>query len=321
MKHESTEAPTPPGQAGHAAETNNNPIPGAISRRKAMAGSLGGLLLGALGTRKAAAQTPRPLLQLGGVCEGSLLQLRPNDAAVFMQKMLSQSPAFRSLRDYFVSKHGMSFILTRAKVFVYVAPPVAATSDGTVPAPIPNIIGILPSFKPVNRTDASHEAAGIVVHNNGGATATLVKVSHNPFIVTEYAAHELDPDDLSRVIVSPIGAAELEKLSVEEAAKVMGVPKVFERNVDPSASSPIAADAATLYSMALQAILRDEYARPLYPQDGLNALLRQASLGVKLSQVHFQRYSVALGKGGYCSCTCCNGCTTTSFSLKLEIRL
>lgn len=285
-----------------------------------MAGGIGGMLLGALGARKVAAQTPQPLLQLGGVCEGSLMQLRANDAAVFMQKMMVQSPSLKVLRDYFVSKHGMAFILTRAKVFMYVAPG-AASSDGTVPPPVPNIIGILPSFKPVNRTDASHQAAGIVVHHNGGAMATLVDVAHNPFSVTSYAACEVDPDDATQVIVSKIGAAELDRLSVEEAAKMMGVPKVFERNVDPLAATPSASDSATMYSMALQAILRDSYARPLYPADGLASLLGQASLGVKLSQVHFQRYSLALGKGGYCSCTCCNGCTTTSFSLKIEVRL
>lgn len=248
------------------------------------------------------------------------MQLRPNDAAVFIQKMMAQSAALRSLRDYFVSKYGMSFILTRAKVFMYVAP-AAAASDGTVPPPVPNIIGILPSFKPVNRTDASHQAAGIVVHHNGGAMATLVDVSHNPFAVTSYTACEVDPEDVSRITESKIGAAELERASVEEAARMMGVPKVLESGIDPMAAPPTAADSAALYSMSLQAILRDAYARPLYPADGLASLLGQASLGVKLSQVHFQRYSLAIGKGGYCSCTCCNGCTTTSITIKLPIPL
>jgi hypothetical protein len=112
----------------------------------------------------------------------------------------------------------------------------------------------------------------------------------------------------------------LEKLSVEEAARVMGPPKIFERNVNPNSPTPSQADSTAMVAMALQMILRDSYARPLYPQEGLNSLLAQASLGAKLSSVHFQRYSATLRSGFYCSCTCCNGCTTTSFTLDISVR-
>lgn len=294
---------------------------GSMTRRRAMAGGMSGLLLGALGAKSASAQgvptgtAPQPLLQLGGVCEGTLMMLKPADAAAYMEKMLVKSPAFLALRDHFVKAEGMAFILSRAKVFMYVAPTLDATAVAS-----PNIIGIVPSFKPVNRSDEFHEAAGIVVHHNGGAMATSVRVSHNPFLVTEFRSHELDPEDFSRINVTRIGAQELEKLSVEEAARVMGPPKIFERNVNPNSPTPSQADSTAMVAMALQMILRDSYARPLYPQEGLNSLLAQASLGAKLSSVHFQRYSATLRSGFYCSCTCCNGCTTTSFTLDISVR-
>jgi len=300
-----------------------------MSRRRALGSGMGGLLLGALSAGKAGAQTAvdatgaapgaaaQPLLQLGGVCEGTLIMLKQADAVAFMEKMLAKSPAFQSLRDHFVKTQNMAFILARAKVFMYVAPALDAAA-----APVPNILGILPSFKPVNRADASHEAAGIVVHHNGGAMATSVLVSHNPFLVTEYRSHEVDPDNPSEVVVRSIAAAELERLSVEEAAKLLGPPKlstVADRTLDPASPTPGRADTTAMFTMALQMILRDSYARPLYPQEGLNSLLAQASLGAKLSSVHFQRYSAALRSGFYCSCTCCNGCTTTSFTIGLKI--
>lgn len=294
--------------------------PGSMTRRKAMAGGMSGLLLGALSAKTASAQgvpaagtAPQPLLQLGGVCEGTLMMLKPADAAAFMEKMLTKSSAFQALREHFVKAEGMAFILARAKVFMYVAPTLDASAVAS-----PNILGIIPSFKPVNRSDAFHEAAGIVVHHNGGAMATSVRVSHNPFVVTEFRSHEVDPEDPTRINVTKIGADELEKLSVEEAARVMGPPKIFEKNINPNSPTPSQADSTAMVALALQMILRDSYARPLYPQEGLNSLLAQASLGAKLSSVHFQRYSAALRSGFYCSCTCCNGCTTTSFTLDIS---
>ena len=291
---------------------------GSMTRRKAIVGGMSGLLLGALSAKNAVAQgvpgAAQPLLQLGGVCQGTLMMLKPADAAVYMEKMLAKSAAFQTLRNYFVNTAGMTFILSRAKVFMYVAP----TLDSAAMVS-PNILGILPSFKPVNRADAFHEAAGIVVHHNGGAMATSVQVAHNPFMVTQFRSHEVDPTDLTNIIVKTISAAELERLSVEEAAKIMGAPKIFERNIDPNSPTPSQADSTAMATLALQMILKDSYARPLYPQEGLNSLLAQASLGAKLSSVHFQRYAGALSKGFYCSCTCCNGCTTTSFSLSLKI--
>ena len=212
----------------------------------------------------------------------------------------------------------MAFILARAKVFMYVAPSFDANA-----VPVPNIIGILPSFKPVNCADDFHEAAAIVVYHNGGAMATSVRVSHNPFLVTEYRSHEVDPGDVNQVLVRSIAATELERLSVEEAAKLLGPPKISDtdpagRTLDPASPTPQRGDTTTIFTMALQMILRDSYARPLYPQEGLNSLLGQASLGAKLSSVHFARYSSALRTGFYCSCTCCNGCTTTSFTISLK---
>jgi hypothetical protein len=289
---------------------------GQLTRRSVIVGGMTGLVAGILGAKNAVAQGTAPappLLQLGGVCEGTLMMLKPADGAAFMQKMLAKSLAFQTLRNHFMTTAGMTFILSRAKVFMWVAP-----SLDTEAILSPNILGILPSFKPVNSSDPFHEAVGIVVHQNGGAMATSVHVNHNPFQVTEFNSHEVDPDNLTQIITQTISAAQLENLSVQEAANAMGAPKIFPRNIDPKAPTPSEADSTSMYNIALQMILTDAYARPLYPQEGLNSLLAQASLGAKLSSVHFQRYSGVLAKGFYCSCTCCNGCTTTSFTLSLS---
>jgi|GEM_PF-5296629 hypothetical protein len=289
---------------------------GPLTRRSVIVGGMTGLVAGILGAKNAAAHdtTPaQPLLQLGGPCEGTMMMLKPADGVAFMEKMLAKSVAFQTLRDHFVGTAGMTFILSRAKVFMWVAP-----SMDTEAIPSPNILGILPSFKPVNASDLFHEAAGIVVHQNGGAMATSVRVSHNPFLVTDFRSHEVDPDNLKQIHTQTISTAQLENLSVQEAAAVMGPPKIFLRNIDVKAPTPSEADTKSMYNIALQMILTDAFARPLYPQEGLNSLLAQASLGAKLSSVHFQRYSSALSKGFYCSCTCCNGCTTSSFTLSID---
>ena len=70
--------------------------------------------------------------------------------------------------------------------------------------------------------------------------------------------------------------------------------------------------------LSLQTILKDGYARPLYPQEGLVALLSQAPLAAKLASVHSERYASVLGGFTFSSCTCCNGCTTSSFSLDIS---
>ena len=294
-------------------DTDSN---GLMSRRSAIMGGMTGLVAGIFSAKDAVAQTqpPAPLLQLGGICEGTLMMLKPADGAAFMAKMLAKSVAFQTLQNHFTrTPSGMTFILSRAKVFMWVAP-----SLNTEAILSPNILGILPSFKPVNASDTFHEAVGIVVHQNGGAMATSVRVNHNPFVVTEFRSHEVDPDDLKQIITRTISASQLESLSVEDAAAAMGPPKIFQRNIDEKSPTPSEADSNSMFNIALQTILTDAYARPLYPQEGLNSLLAQASLGAKLSSVHFQRYSAVLSKGFYCSCTCCNGCTTTSFTISLS---
>ena len=70
---------------------------GSMTRRKAIVGGMSGLLLGALSAKNAVAQgvpgAAQPLLQLGGVCQGTLMMLKPADAAVYMEKMLAKSAA------------------------------------------------------------------------------------------------------------------------------------------------------------------------------------------------------------------------------------
>jgi hypothetical protein len=236
------------------------------------------------------------------VPQTTLIQLPDNQAARYLHYMYSRGSAvFKRLFDDFTSQ-GFQFLYERGKVFMY--------SGAGTPSIDAGVLGILPSYVPVRATDPHHIAIGLAVHNSGRALACRVKVNHNPFIVGEFELYE---NIAGNIATSRISAADLDSLSREDAARQLGIP---------STSVQMEHDAGYLSSSQLEGIIRttfeqiihDKYASPLYPPAGLASLLNQIPLYQKLALSNGIRYSMAMNriKTCGCSCSCCNGCTTTS---------
>jgi hypothetical protein len=204
-----------------------------VTRRSAIAGAVGSLALGVLGAKKALAQTgPKPLVVAGGLCEGHVVKFNTADSIAWVQSMFAKSTEFQTLYNYFTAQ-GMSFIFSRAKVYLHSATTVAAS---TTPTTLPGIVGILPSFVQVNRNDPFHDAVGILIDAAGYAYAGGVRVNHNPFSIQQFTVYDLvpgTPGTPATVAAHSISASELQTLSVNEAATLA------PRRSSPAGSMPI----------------------------------------------------------------------------------
>lgn len=309
-------APVPPihQQAGAAGEFRVTAPDGAAAedaagnspgRRALIGGGLASVLALLLEqVRPAPAGAQEAQAAGNGLCEGTLIQLSQADASAFLQRQLSTSPSFMALHDQFTSQN-FNFMFERAKAFLYSA---HATEDFT-----PNLLGILPSFTPVKRTDPFHLAVGIVVNHRGLALAGGVKVQHNPFMISEFRVFELDPQ--GQIMSHTIAASELATLTLAQAADQLGAPTLPTDRLDPEVNAPSSTDEAIIAARAFRQILLDRFARPLYPRAGLNSLLKQTPLVQKFALVNDLRYAQAFrGISFCCTTSCCNACTSTSTS-------
>ncbi|MBG0829785.1 hypothetical protein HS041_18635 [Planomonospora sp. ID67723] len=217
--------------------------------------------------------------------------------------MRERSPDFRYLLSHF-SDDGFEFVFSRAKVFLY-AP--AMENDDDVIAP--NLLGILPSFRPVRRDDPFHIAVGIAVHNSNGVVATEVRVEHNPFYVSQWTLHELRD---GKIISSAITNDELSEQSADEIASRFGRFKVDLGETRFRNAPPDSRQIEQMLTVAFDQIINDSYARPIYPSEGIASLMSQTPQMVKFSTIQRLRYSNSPRWLVATSSTCCNGCTTTS---------
>lgn len=290
---------------------NSTHVRGIMTRRTAIAGGMGGLLAGILNARDASGQAaagvaaaPQPLMQLGGLCEGRVVKLNPADSISWVENMMLRSVELRTFRDYF-TKLGMSFILSRAKVYMQAA----STVVGPSPMTVPGIVGVLPSFVQVNRSDAFHDAVGLLVDDTGYAYAGGVRVSHNPFAIQSFTVYDLVPGTTT-IAAHSINASDLQTLTVKDAATKLGQPPIIAGRFNDSSAVLPAPDRSAILAMTYQMIMNDSYARPLYPLDAFKSLLGQTPLVQKFGEATFQRYATGLGQNmGIPVCCCCNGCT------------
>lgn len=295
-----------------------------IERRSVLGGSLGalvGMVLGSSGSKQAEAQT-RPLLELGGLCDGSLISLKQEDAMQYLQKQLETSTDFSVLLNHF-KESGMNFLFERSQVFMYMA-----ENDGPGSSLSPNVIGIVPSFVNVEPTAESHRAVGIVVHQNGKALAGGVNVQHNPFAIVEFSVHEVqgerDPATGAepQVVMNQISVEELENDDEATAARKLTIPKEDPGTWDPNVATLRANDRESVAAMAFHSIINDERSRPMYTPEGLEALLAQTPLVQKFANVNYIRYAQATAaKAGWCCSTSssCNASSSTSTSTSITI--
>jgi hypothetical protein len=260
------------------------------------------------------------------VPKGNLLQLPTRAAIQYVQKMQTSNEAFARLIAQFTAE-GFTFHMERAKVFMFSTPAFNAKGAADQPdEPVgaePYLLGILPSFIKVKASDPSHVAIGISVLSNGSVVAARVTVSHNPFRITDFTVHF--PQG-TKVVSRTVSASRLQDASLAT------VSSELTKNVRPPAT-PRGANAVVpagdrsmleaIVTDAMHEILQDDYARPLYTPEGFQALLDQTSLaqkfGLALAVGGPLPLSAGIGRRGFaCSCTCCNGCTTTSITISMK---
>jgi hypothetical protein len=259
---------------------------------------------------------------------GDIIQLPNEHAAEYLRKMYSESSELAVLYDAFTNE-GYQFYFERAKAFLFASPPAMITSG---------LIGILPSFVEAHPEDAFHTAIGISALSDQSAVATRVTVEHNPFRVAKF--------ELFGVVggqCQPLGAldtATIARMSIEQAVRALvgesagGRPSKAAKagrssktvnDTDGSEQSPDSAaatpsrieisqsDAEAAIAAAYEQILSDDFARPLYPEEGYRALLAQTPLVQKWALINSGRSIIALEFSTCgCSSSCCNGCTTSS---------
>lgn len=285
-----------------------------MTRRKAIVGGMSGLVAGVLSAKSAVAQIAapaQPLMVLGGLCQGRVLKFTAADSLAWVQNMLTKSASLQAFHKYFTAQ-GMNFILSRSQVFLHMA-----TGTGTTAGMAPNIVGILPSFVQLKQSDPSHTAVGIGVNQRGYAFASGVVVGHNPFGIQKFMTHDLvgTPAD---IVTKEITVTDLARMTVREAAAVLGNPPIPDGLIGPNPVFLAEPDRSATLAMAYQIILKDSYSRALYPPAGLTAMTAQTPLVQKFGEAIRQRYENAAGGGAALSlCLCCstssNVCTSCSW--------
>jgi hypothetical protein len=246
---------------------------------------------------------------MGGVPLESMTQLDTPHATIYLEQMRERSANFRLLLDRFTSD-GFEFIFTRAKVFLY-APTIENIDDVIAP----NLVGILPSFRPVKRDDPFHLAVGIAVHNSNGAVATEVRVEHNPFLVSQWTLHEVRGGS---VVSNTVTTEELSSLSIEEVADRFGHVKVDLGDRRYLWAAPDTKQLQRMLEVAFDQIIHDSFASPIYPASGIESLMSQTPEMFRFSTIQRLRYTNSPRFLVATSSTCCNGCTTCSVFVGID---
>jgi hypothetical protein len=234
------------------------------------------------------------------ISESQIMRLPTREASQYVQRAYEENKAFARLHDYFKERR-LQFHFKRAKVYFFLSRPAGSQRPAT--------IAIVPSFVRVKPTDPNHEAVGIAVLSDGTSIATKVKVEHNPFRVTEFSLYRLEGNKVvaeNSMPISKIRSLTPPRLSTL-GATARGSSEIF---MSRSVFKPIIDE-------TFREILSDDFARPLYPDEGFKALIGQAPIVAKWAILNNSRIGATMGlKTCGCSCTCCNGCTTTSCEIE-----
>lgn len=253
-------------------------------------------------------------VQNWAIPRGRILQLPPEEAVKWMERMLSSSAALKILHKQFVGE-GYTFYLERSKVFV-------TASRDSKDNVVPSVLGILPSFVPVTSTDSGHPAVGISVHHSGYALATSVHVDHKPFGVTEFTLHEIDPKT-KQIKTSTLPADVVANGSVQELAKRLHAPMIPRADDAGVASSGFDSfstigpgDQGLLIGAVVQQLLADDYSRALFPPEYARAISMQTPTFQKFALASRERFRGTVLGLTLCtsSSTSSNICTSTSTS-------
>lgn len=236
----------------------------------------------------------------------ALMELPLGQARAYVQKLLTSNKKLATLKEHF-DRQGYDFVLERVKVFVLAKGPGVEKSYS---------VALLPSLVTAKRADPSHSAVTIVADSLGIAFAGGATIQHNPFQITEFRVFDLAQGN--SVSVNSISSKELAAISPQKAADLLGAVKGDGPGVQLSEEA--AAKNEILASTLFREWINDRFAKPLYPEEGLRALLGQGPLTDKFAAAVALRLSKG-GVGGLCAagvpiflCSSCssNACTSSS---------
>jgi hypothetical protein len=164
----------------------------------------------------------------------------------------------------------------------------------------------------------------ISVHDSGYAIACSVEVNHDPFGVTDFALHEIDPGKktvvTSSVNVTDVMADPLDRVAARlrdpfvPRAGAKTTKAVQERFSRFTVMSP--GDQGLLVGTVVDQLLADKYSRALFPPEYAQALKMQTPTFQKFAYASRERFAntlldVTLSTS---SSTSSNICTSTSTS-------
>lgn len=236
-------------------------------------------------------------------------QLPTSNSPDIIRNQVENQAGYKLLKSFFV-KQGYEFVNARAQVFL------SYSRENSSPS----MLCIIPSLVSLDfKKDANHKAIGIVafINNNQRAfLATEVLVNHKPFQIDSYTLYSLnDTKGVDQVLT--VSKNELAKGDVATIGRKIKETK-FTAKGAINASIP-QEDFGFIISNSLSNFLNDAYNKAS-PADYKHRMMMESSLIEKYSQaIAAKQTSLAKAAGYCCSCTCCNGCTTTSTSFSLSL--
>lgn len=235
-------------------------------------------------------------------------QLPTRNNLEVIKNQVENQAGYKTLKAFF-TKQGYEFVDARAQVFL------SYSKENSSPS----MLCIIPSLVSIDfNKDANHKAIGIVAfinNNQRGFMATEVLVNHKPFQIDSYTLYSLN-DTKGVDAVLNVSKNDLAKGDITAISRKIKETK-FTAKGAINASIP-QEDFGFIISNSLSSFLNDPYNRAS-PADYKHRMMMESSLIEKFSQViATKQTSLAKAAGYCCSCTCCNGCTTTSTSFSLS---
>ena len=246
--------------------------------------------------------------------ENQTYQLPASRNLEIIRNQIEKRKDFQSLLNSFREK-GFEFIYERSKIFM--------TFDNTKEDnPNPSLFCIIPSLIPVDlESDPNHTAIGIIAFINESKysfLATEVLVNHGPFEIENYKLHYLTESNEVNLMFE-VNREELKNNDIKElSSRIKDLDIKKENSLN---ANIVTEDFNFIIYDSLKEFLNDEYTQH-FPPEYKESMLAETSLVEKFSLAIATKQQIAIGKVSYCcSCTCCNGCTTTSTSFTLNLSL
>lgn len=238
----------------------------------------------------------------------------PTDvAADFLAQALRKSERARAYHQHFAGQ-GFQFVPARVQLAIRLVP------GRRGERPVASLLAIAPSFKAFGQDAPGHTAASIMIGEHAGTLsvlATTVQVSHRPYRIESFGLVEISRE--GGVSQRTLSRDEIARMDVDDAARRLAgqdSARPLPRRRLPAPDGP----SLVITGDVFRKLINDSHAAPLYPRGAIEAILADIPLAARFYQVVQARYEGNRygGTGGpvgsfYCSCTCCNGCTTCSW--------